>query len=129
MRIRTVIIILFAFVVIVLTGACGHQSPGELEQAARDFIDLLVDEKFDDAVKSFDSTMKTLFSAGMWGEVWEKLQQQVGAFEQKMDARIEKIDKYDVVFVTCKFAYATIDAKVVFNSERQIAGLFFVSLK
>ena len=129
MRIRTVIIILFAFVVSVLTGACGDRSTGELEQAARDFIDLLVEEKFDDAVKSFDSTMKTQFPAEKLDETWEELQQQVGAFEQQMDARIEKIDKYDLVFVTCKFANMTLDAKVVFNSEQQIAGLWFIPSK
>ncbi len=126
---RTVIIILFAFIISVLTCACGHQSHGELEQAARDFVDLIVEEKFDDAVKSFDSTMEALFPAGKLGQVWEKLQQQVGTFEKQLGTRTEKIDKYDVVFVTCKFAYATLDAKVVFNSEKQIAGLFFIPSK
>jgi len=40
--------------------------------------------------------------------------------------RTEKVQGYDVVLVTCQFEKLTLDTKVVLNSERKVAGLFFV---
>jgi hypothetical protein len=39
---------------------------------------------------------------------------------------MEEKPGYKIVFVTCQFERAMLDTKVVFDSKRQVAGLFFV---
>ncbi len=59
-------------------------------------------------------------------QTWKSLLTQVGAFKSQLGVRTEKVQRYDVVFVSCEFVLSPLDAKVVFNSAKQIAGLFFV---
>jgi dienelactone hydrolase len=39
---------------------------------------------------------------------------------------VQKVGGYDVILVTCEFAHAKLDAKVVFNSQGEVTGLFFL---
>src|SRR6185369_2655738 len=48
-----------------------------------------------------------------------------GAFTRQVGTRTEKQGQYDIVYVTCEFERASIDAKVVFSQSGQISGLFF----
>jgi Protein of unknown function (DUF3887) len=74
----------------------------------------------------FDATMKRVLPEAKLRDVWQQLQEQVGPFKARLQSRVTRQRGYDVVFVTCRFARADLDAKVVFNADRQIAGLFFV---
>jgi hypothetical protein len=114
----------------VVSESLGAESPSnDLISAATRFVDLLVKEDFAGAVAQFDSTMKSALPEAKMREVWQTLQKQVGPFKQRLGARAEKVGGYDAVFVTCHFEAADLDAKVVFNTDRQIAGLFFVPSK
>jgi len=105
----------------------GVESPStNLISSATQFVDLLVKEDFTGAVARFDSTMKSVLPEEKLREVWLTLQKQAGSFKQRLRARADTAGGYDMVFVTCHFEGADLDAKVVFNAERQIAGLFFV---
>jgi len=70
--------------------------------------------------------MKNALPAEKLREVWNSLIAQSGPFVEQAGTRREKILLYDVIFVTCKFERAVLDAKVVFNDKHQVAGLFFV---
>jgi uncharacterized protein len=94
--------------------------------AATQFVDLLANDDFAKATEQFDSTMKGALPEGKLRQVWQSLQQQAGPFKEKLRARTEKVSSYDVVFVTCHFEKADLDAKVVFDTDKHIAGLFFV---
>ena len=122
MRNKTIIFSLFAVLVSMI--ACGGTS--DLEQAAREFVDRLAEENFTEAVRTFDATMSEAFPAEKLEEVWTKLQEQVGTYEKQLSVRTEKYDQYDIVFVTCKFSKAILDVKVVYNSRKQVAGLWIV---
>ena len=98
----------------------------DLTALAKGFVELLAKEDFPSAVKDFDTTMKKAMPPEKLGEVWESLIAQVGPFQREISVRIEKAGKYDVVFVTCEFERSILDAKVVFNSAKQISGLWFV---
>ena len=74
----------------------------------------------------FDARMKSALPEEKLRDVWQTLQKQTGPFKARLQTRVEKQRDYDVVFVTCQFERATLDAKVVFDAARQIAGLFFV---
>ena len=100
-----------------------------LEKMAKDFVNLLVKEDFNKAVKNFDDTMKTALPAEKLKEVWNALLAQFGPFEKQLNARSEKVLSYDVIYITCKFQKDFCDVKVVYNDQKQITGLFFVPAK
>ncbi len=106
-------------------GGAQESSP-ELATNAVHFVQLLAREDFGTAVQAFDQTMKQALPQDKLREVWFGLTQSVGAFKATAGTRQEKFAVYDMEFVTCRFERATLDAKVVFNSKAQIAGLFFV---
>lgn len=100
--------------------------PTPIEAMAKDLVDLLVKGNYEAVVENFDDTMKKALPADKLKQVWDSLIVQAGPFVEQTAVRKEKILQYDVVFVTCKFEKAVLDAKVVFNNKRQISGLFFV---
>jgi dienelactone hydrolase len=73
---------------------------------AREFVDLLVKKQFADAVARFDGKMKQALPVDKLQPTWQSL--------------------LEIVYITCKFEKATLDAKVVFDREHLISGLFFV---
>ena len=99
------------------------------ETAARQFVDLLVKEDFSSAVKIFDATMKKAMSADKLRQTWGAILGQVGQFKKQTALRKEKIQQYDVVFVTCEFERTALDIKVVLDTAGKVAGLFFLPSK
>ena len=98
----------------------------DLVTLAKQFIDLLAREDFATAVKGYDETMTKVFPEAKTRETWQTIKAQVGAFKRQLGTRTAKLGNYDIVFVTCEFEKMTLDAKIVFNEQRQIAGLGFV---
>lgn len=103
--------------------------PTPIETQAEDLVNLLASGDYRKAVENFDDTMKKALPADKLKEVWDSLIVQAGAFVEQLGVRREKIQQYDVIFVSCKFERTVLDAKVVFNSEKQVAGLFFIPSK
>jgi uncharacterized protein len=107
-----------------------QQSPsentGSLTDSAQKLVDLLSRGDFNTAVANFDETMQKVLPSDKLARAWNSIIAQAGPFVEKVVARTEKIQQYDVVFVTCKFEKTTLDAKVVYNCDKQISGLFFV---
>jgi hypothetical protein len=97
-----------------------------IETLAKDLVISLASGDYKKAVENFDGTMKNALPAEKLQEVWNSLIAQSGPFVEQLGTRREKILLYDVIFVTCKFENAVLDAKVVFDGNKQIAGLFFV---
>jgi uncharacterized protein len=108
-------------------GALAAEPPasGPAADGAR-FVELLVGGDFAAADARFDARMKGALPEDKLRDVWQTLQTQAGPFKARRQIRVEQQRGYDVVFVTCQFERATLDAKVVFDAERRIAGLFFV---
>jgi len=128
---KKILALLGLITVITFTG-CGNSKTTELEplkggiiDLAEAFVDDLVNEDFDAAVRYFDQKMLKAMPASKLGSTWEQIQKQAGSFVRKVENRVEKIQGYDVVFVTSEFDKSLIDIRVVFNSDRRIAGLFF----
>jgi hypothetical protein len=97
-----------------------------LEALAKDLVSSLASGDYKKAVENFDGTMKKALPAEKLQQVWNSLIAQSGPFVEQLGTRREKILLYDVIFVTCKFERGVLDAKVVFDGNKQIAGLFFV---
>lgn len=103
--------------------------PGEdaLTAKAREFIAAMAKGDYAQATRDFDATMLKVFGPDKVEAMWAKqLPAQVGAFKQQGPARRERLQGYEIVFVTCEFEKATLDARVVFDKAGKIAGLGFV---
>jgi uncharacterized protein len=111
--------------------AAAQQAAGteELQALAKQFIDLLASHDFARARQNFDATMANALSQEKLSELWSALDAQAGAYRKQLATRSEKQGSYDVVLVTCEFARLSLDAKVVFDAQKRIAGLFFVPLE
>src|SRR3989454_2474998 len=99
---------------------------GDLQAIAKKFIDRLAADDFATAVKSFDPTMTAALPPDKLAEVWKSLNAQAGPFQKQTGMRAAKESKYQVIFVACKFEKAVLEAKIVFDESKRIAGLFFV---
>lgn len=97
-----------------------------LEGKARTFVGQLSDSQFDAATKAFDETMMRVLSPSQLQTIWESITGSIGALEKITSVRHDSGGGYDIVFVTCKFANASLDARVVFDRQGRITGLFFV---
>jgi pimeloyl-ACP methyl ester carboxylesterase len=98
---------------------------GNLEQTARAFIDLLAKGDFAKATADFDATMTKVMPPDELKKTWAKLVGDGGDFKKQLGSRTVTSGTYQIVFVTCEFARAKFDARVVFDKDARIAGLFF----
>ena len=102
---------------------CGNRD--ETTRAKR-FVDSLGKSDFSGAVENFDDTMKAAMPPEKLQAAWDQVIAQVGPFKERGATRTEESAGYKVVIVTCRFEKATMDIKVVFNSKKQISGLWML---
>jgi len=98
----------------------------DLEIKAVEFVNLLSNEKFTEAVKYFDRTLKKALPADKLKDAWNSLTGQLGDFRTQKALRSEKVKGYIIYYVTCEFQKSSIDIKLVFNKKGKIVGLFFL---
>jgi subtilisin family serine protease len=113
-------------IVLAARGRIRAEEDKTTETIAKDLVSSLVSGDYKKAVENFDGTMKNALPAEKLQQVWNSIIAQSGPFVEQLGTRREKILQYDVIFVTCKFENAALDAKVVFDRNKQIAGFFFV---
>ncbi len=101
----------------------------DLTSRATEFVTLLAQEDYANAVKDFDSTMKGAMPPEKLEEAWTSLIGQIGVFKKQVSSREAKEMGFDVVFVTCEFEKTQLDVKVVFNPAKEISGLWFVPVE
>jgi len=119
----SILMLLFSFSII---HAMVISPPDELEIKAKTFVTNLADGKFDKAVEDFDSTMTSLAPPEKMADVWNDFISQIGKYKKQLSIRSEKIEQYDIYYVTCEFESTKFDIKVVFDPSKKIAGQFFV---
>ena len=100
-------------------------SPDAAGVAAVNLVDMLSTGNFAGVVDLFDATMKAALPESRLKQTWTGLAQQVGTFKNQGETRADTQLGYTVIYVPCTFEHSTLNAKVVFNSEGQVAGLFF----
>jgi len=108
-------------IVAIVLGADAQQR----SESAKAFVAQIAAGQFDSAVELFDPTMQRALPVQKLKEVWEGLIKQYGPLTRAAETKTDRVQKYEVVFVTCEFQRGKLDAKVVFDSEK-ITGLFFV---
>jgi len=93
---------------------------------ARIFIDALSRGDFEAAAKEFDATMMKVSGPDKLAEFWKQVPEHMGAFKKQTAARRDRLGEYEVALITCEFEKVTLDARVVFDKEKKIAGFQFV---
>lgn len=108
--------------------ATGATAPAnnQVTRQAEAFVDDLQAGRLTNAVGRFDKTMSAALPPAKLAATWQAVTRQAGDFRQRRGTRTEALPPYQVVLVTCEFARDWLDAKVVFNPEGEIAGLFFL---
>lgn len=113
--------------------SCGEKEAvpkaGDFTSQAKGFVELFAKEDYSNAVKNFDNTMKGVMTPEKLKEAWQGLLVQAGSFKRQVGVRQTKEQGFDIVYVTCEFEKSRLDIKVVFNSAKEISGLWFVPSK
>lgn len=103
-------------------------SLGQDEDAAKkgeQFVQLLIDGKFDEAAAMFDETMHAAIPVDKLRQSWDQLAATHGPFRSKGEAIVAPYLQYKLVFVPCRWERGRLRAKVVFDVKGRVAGLFF----
>jgi dienelactone hydrolase len=132
MKIR-VCALLAMLVLALLPAACSSKpqatptaSPAsEPTEIATQFIQALAKGNYAQATALCDDTMKTAFPPAKMLETWNALVAQMGAFQKLGDTHTQRADPYESVYVTCEFEKGTLDARVVVDRDKRVAGLWF----
>ncbi|MFZ2053237.1 MAG: alpha/beta fold hydrolase [Candidatus Aminicenantales bacterium] len=98
----------------------------ELVVKARAFLDSLSKGNFEAAARDFDATMMKVSGPDKLEEFWKQVPDKLGVFKRQTAARRDQLAGYEVAYVTCEFEKVTLDARVVFDKNKKIAGFQFV---
>lgn len=97
----------------------------EFEAIAVKFVDHLWRGQFAKASEHFDEPMRAAMPAAKLEETWKLLAAQVGPFQRQEGTRRESARGYQIVFVRCEFQRAALEARLVFDAQHKISGLWF----
>jgi len=97
--------------------------PMDVEQAARELVESMVRGDFQAVASEFDEQVAAVVTPERLRDAWEQVVGRYGPFVKQTGVRTQKFWKYTNVFVTCEFAKAQLDVKVVFSRSGQISGL------
>lgn len=111
----------------------GAETPAETassnELQAAKLVQHLAAGEFASAAADFDETMLKALPAEKLQEAWKASTSKLGKFSRVASTSSSKVKRagqeLDVVVVACEFESQVIDARVVFNSDGRIGGLFF----
>ncbi len=104
----------------------GAASDGDaLQSRAREFVTLTSSGEYEQAVGMFDDTMSRALPAEALKRTWTSVIAAAGELKQIQGTRTQELGRFRVVFVTCSFERAALDAKVVFDLQGRITGLWF----
>jgi uncharacterized protein len=76
------------------------------------------------ATARFDAKMQAAMPSAQLASTWDGLLAQAGAFKEQVKTRTEKVQGFDVVFVTCAFERAMLDLQVTVDGMGQVSGFF-----
>lgn len=101
------------------------QSPPDYSTIGRETVTALSQEKWSAVEARFDARMKAALPRDKLAAVWQQIVAQAGAFKNIKVIQVVEKQGYHIAVVTCAFANADLDAKVVLDEKGNIAGLFF----
>jgi len=98
----------------------------ELARRATRFIDLLDAQRYDEALTMTTPEMVEALGGGKLGGIWQALPNQLGPRESRGAPRGVQIGGHDAVVERLQFKDVTLEARVVFDQDKRIAGFHLV---
>ena len=102
-----------------------------LELSAKTFVATLAKEDYTAAEKDFAAELKSRLPPEKLKEIWKAVVSQAGAFQEQLDPQtaksLEQNVVYDILVIPCRFERSTLNLRLAFNDQNQIAGMFFVA--
>lgn len=95
-------------------------------KAGSDFVTLMQDQKFAEAVAQFDPAMTKALPEPKLREVWQDLKKDGGPFQKQLGASVQNSWGSKLVLVTCQFERKAFGIRVVYNSQKRVSGLWIV---
>jgi Protein of unknown function (DUF3887) len=105
--------------------AAKAEKPSVTVANAQELLSHLAKGEFQAATSKFDSAMSKQFPARKLEEVWKTIIAQAGDFQKPLEVQTGHVQDYDIVEIKCNFAKTPLVMRVVFNSAKQVTGLFF----
>ncbi|HPU02070.1 MAG: DUF3887 domain-containing protein [Firmicutes bacterium] len=125
---KTFPVLLLALLLSLAAVSCaGEELPpleGKPAELAEAFFQCLVNGHYEECTGYFSKEMKRALPAWKLKQAWNELQNQAGQFVKKAEMREDKIEGYDVVFVTAEFEHDLVNIRIVFDDDRRVAGLW-----
>ncbi len=132
MRYSGPLFVIVPLLIILFAAGCGGNEAVELEpligditELANDFVNYLGEGEYNSAYSFFCGKMRNAMSERDLRRTWQQLQGQLGSYEEVVGERTEKVEEYDIVFLTTAFEEDLINIRIVFNEDRRISGLWF----
>lgn len=101
-------------------------NPAGSEAKAQALVDALAKGDFKAASKDFDATMSSGLPPDKLEQAWTMILTQAGAYKGRGATWTVPQAGFEVVFVECHFERASVDAKVAYDFQKKVAGLYFV---
>lgn len=90
-------------------------------------INQLVQGNFTESTANFSPELLRSVTAEQLQQVWGNLIQKLGDFQQIKEVTRQILGGREVFIVNCQFAKDSVRVQIAVNSDRQIAGLYFIS--
>ncbi|MFC1558204.1 DUF3887 domain-containing protein [candidate division KSB1 bacterium] len=130
---KRIFFLLMVLILVLSVISCAQEKKSinapELEELAKEFVELLVAEDFNEAAKMFDDKMREALPVEKLQKTWEGLISQMGSFQKELSAEAEEVKGNKLVVVKCQFEKSAIDIRVVFNKAKKVSGLWFAPAK
>lgn len=98
----------------------------KVEEIAKSFIGLLVQEKLAEASKLFTGELTKALPENTLASIWKSIIATLGKFNSVLDIKTTEVQAYKVVIVTCDFELGSLGIQITFDREAKIAGLYFL---
>lgn len=116
---------MFVRVVAAFLQPVAADEPADLLGKTRECLLALDKHDVASATKNFDEAMKKALPGDKVLDIWKDLVGKNGKFKKLGATSLGKTGKYDVVTIRCDFEKGAQDARVVFDGEKRVTGLFF----
>lgn len=107
------------------SGAISAQSELSISQMGEAFVDHLAKGEFALAANGFDETMTRVMPEASMAKSWKDLALLAGAYQRRIETTVQTEQGYQIALVTCQFERTRLNVRVVFDANRQVAGLFY----
>jgi hypothetical protein len=106
--------------------ADGRVSDSALVSTSREVVNDVVAGRYAEVRALFDETMKAQLSEQKMDEAWKQFVTLFGEFQRQGSAEVVKSGGFDVVNIALLMTKREGQARVTFDADGKIAGLFFL---